>query len=145
MIRQDSTLCYKIRINSEDGTAQTMTTRMLLKWIATFASILWIAATIYQGFFAVDPTQFGFRSTEVEARMKSCGGSFQQRYDCKEEIIIAKGYDSFLLWVEKATLVLAPPLILGLFFNRTGREKPPKIEQNFEIRRPSSIAKRRVR
>lgn len=122
-----------------------MTTRSVLKWIASVASVIWIGATLYQEFLDIDPTEFGFRSAEVEARMKACGGSFQQRYECKEEIIIAKGHESFLVWVEKATFILAPPVILALLFNRNGREKFPLSEHDKVIGRTSSISKRRVR
>jgi hypothetical protein len=127
-------------------TAQTMNTRMVLKWIAIVASVIWIAVTFYQEFLDVDPDQYGFRSAEVEARMKSCGGSFQQRYDCKEAIIIAKGHDSFLLWVEKAALVLGPPLILAFLLNRTGQDKPHGSVHDHIARRPTTpLSKRRVR
>ncbi len=126
--------------------AQTMNGRMLLKWIALAACVIWIAVTFYQEFLDVDPDQYGFRSSEVESRMKACGGSFQQRYDCKEAIIIAKGHDSFLLWVEKSALVLGPPLILAFLLNRTGRGRPSGTLQDHIARRPTTpLSKRRVR
>jgi hypothetical protein len=125
--------------------AQAIDTRTVLKWIAVVASLIWISVTFYQEFLDVDPDQYGFRSADVEARMKSCGGSFQQRYECKEAIIIAKGHDSFLLWVEKATLVLAPPLVLAFLLNRTGRGKPAGSVHDHAVRRPTPVSKRRVR
>jgi hypothetical protein len=122
-----------------------MNTRSILKWIALIASAIWMSVTTYQEFLDVDPTQFGFRSSEVEAQMKGCGGSFQQRYDCKEEIIIAKGYESFLVWVEKSTFVLGPPLMLALVLGWSSRDKAPNPERSFDAKRPLSVAKRRVR
>jgi hypothetical protein len=126
--------------------AQTMTMRKLIKRIAIACSVLWIAATFYQQFLEADPGKFGFRASEVEARMKTCGGSFQQRYDCKEAIIIAKGHDSFLLWVEKAALVLAPPLLLAFLLTRTGEGRPHSSVHAYMVRRPTiPVSKRRVR
>lgn len=126
--------------------AQTMNTRMVLRGIAIAASVVWIAVTFYQEFLDVDPDQYGFRSADVETRMKSCGGSFQQRYDCKETIIIAKGHDSFLLWVEKAALVLGPPLILVFLLNRGGAGRPHGSVHEHMARRPTiPVSKRRVR
>ncbi|PKU25072.1 hypothetical protein [Telmatospirillum siberiense] len=126
--------------------AQTLNTRTVLKSTAIVASVIWISVTFYQEFLDVDPEDYGFHATEVEARMKGCGGSFQQRYDCKEAIIIAKGRESFLVWVKKTTLILAPPLLLAFLLNRTGRGRPHRSVRSHLVRRPTvPLDKRRVR
>jgi hypothetical protein len=125
--------------------AQAVKGRMMLKWLAAIVSVIWISVTFYQEFLDVDPDQFGFRSPEVAAQMKACNGTFQQRYDCKEAIIIAKGDDSFLLWVEKALLILAPPLIVVFLLNRGGRSKRPGSIHNHMVHRPPSVRNRRTR
>jgi hypothetical protein len=109
------------------------------------ASVIWIAITFYQEFLEVDPNQYGFRSTEVESRMKACSGTFQQRYDCKEAIIISKGYDSFKLWSEKVSLILGPPLLLFFLVNRAYRPDRPSKAKGHLVRRPPPVAKRRVK
>ncbi len=115
-----------------------------IRWVAVLASTVWICLTIYQEFIDVDPTQYGFKSAEVEARLKSCAGSFQQRYDCKEAVIIAKGHESFLIWIEKVALILGPPIIVAALLNRLGRESPAKEDDNY-TKLPPPVSKRRVR
>lgn len=127
--------------------AQTVNRRRtVLKWIAGLASIIWIALTFYQEFLDVDPNQYGFRSPDVEARMKTCNGSFQQRYDCKEAIIIAKGYASFLVWGEKTALILLPPLLLAFLISWSGRNRQHTSVRSHLARRPTiPLDRRRAR
>ncbi|MDR3438150.1 hypothetical protein [Telmatospirillum sp.] len=126
-------------------TVQTTNIRTMLRWFAMLACAIWMGATFYLEFLDVDPDQFGFRSSDVESQMKSCGGSFQQRYDCKEAIIIAKGYDSFLIWTEKVCLILVPPVLVVYLLNRGRREKPRSGLRTRLARVPRSVARRRVR
>lgn len=114
--------------------ASSMRTR--LKQLAVAASALWVAMTIYQEFFDVDPDQFGFKSPEVEAQMSSCGGTFKQRYDCKEAAILAKGRDSFLIWMWKVTIILGPPIALVVLFQLAERGRRPEDEQEVRRHRP---------
>lgn len=116
-----------------------------MRGFAMAASIVWMAATFYLSFLDVDPDQFGFRSDDVESQMKTCGGSFQQRYDCKEAIIISKGHDSFLLWAEKGCLILVPPVLLMALVNHGGRRHRRSSVRARLVRLPPSVAKRRVR
>ena len=122
--------------------------RTKLRWIAMAVSALWISYTLYSEFFAVDPTQYGFKSPEIEQDMKSCTGDFQTRYKCKESLIIDKGHESFIIWMGKMGLIFGPPLALfGALRlmsrnpndddddNNVGSGPPP----------PPSISSRRVR
>jgi hypothetical protein len=81
-------------------------------------SALWIIVSMYVAFFDVDPDQYGFKSPEVDAGMESCGGSFKQRYHCKESLILTKHRQSFVLWIEKVAIILGPPLLLGFLIRR---------------------------
>lgn len=125
---------------------QSGTGRSTLKWIAVTASIIWMSLTFYQEFLDADPDQYGFRSADVETQMKACGGTFQQRYDCKEAIIIAKGHASFLIWTQKTALILLPPIILALLVGRMGRQRPHDPLRSHLASRPTTpLQKRRMR
>ena len=123
---------------------QGLDMRTVVRWIAVAASTAWITLTIYQEFIDVDPTQYGFKSAEVDTRLKSCSGTFQQRYDCKEAVIIAKGHRSFAIWAEKVALILGPPLIVGMLLNRLGQERSSK-DADYYTKPPPPVTKRRVR
>lgn len=116
-----------------------------LKWAGTVASILWITFSIYTAFFDVDPDQYGFKSPEVEARMQACGGTYKQRYECKEQAILAKHRKSFMLWMEKVVVIIAPPLLLAYLIRRAGRQMATEEEDPYAPRPQRPLKKRRMK
>ena len=114
-----------------------------LKWAGTTASILWIVFSIYTAFFDVDPDQYGFKSPEVEARMQSCGGTYKQRYECKEQVILAKHRKSFVLWMEKVVVIIGPPILLAFLIRRATREMPGENQDDYTPRPSRPLKKRR--
>ncbi len=115
-----------------------------MKWVGLIATVLWMSVTIYVAFIDVDPDQFGFKSSEVEARMRTCGGTFQQRYDCKEAIILAKQHDSFLLWLKNVAWIIGPPMALAILFRLLNRDRG-RTDSDYFARPPTPVSKRRVR
>lgn len=87
--------------------------RTRLKWLVSGGSFLWIAlagwlawSTLPQG--AVEH----HGSSSVKDRMATeCTGSYRDRYECKEAIIIESGRDSFFSLGGRFLLVILPPLI----------------------------------
>jgi hypothetical protein len=104
-----------------------------------------MGVTVYSQFFDVDPNQYGFRSPEIEQKMKNCAGSYEQRYKCKEALIIEKGHDSFLIWISKMALVFGPPSILWALIRVAMRQREGQETDSFDTPPPSSIKKRKVR
>ncbi|HVI49863.1 MAG TPA: hypothetical protein VM661_01490 [Candidatus Sulfotelmatobacter sp.] len=119
--------------------------RTVLNWVATAVCALWMGVTVYSQFFDVDPNQYGFRSPEIEQKMKNCSGSFEQRYKCKEALIIEKGHDSFLIWISKMALVFGPPAILLALVRVAVRQRENDDIDTFNPPPPASIKKRKVR
>ena len=97
--------------------------RALTRSCVVVASTLWIAATVYEEFFDVDPSLYGFENPEMETRLRTCTGTFLERYRCKEDIIIEKGHHDFLIWVVKVALVFGPP---GVLFGLLRLTRPAK-------------------
>lgn len=100
------------------------------KWnlsrVAMAACVLWMGAAVYFQFFSVDPDQYGFRSPEVERQIQNCGGSFEQRYKCKDTLIIQKERGSFMIWVLKMVLVFGPPAALLALVRFAGARWPER-------------------
>lgn len=119
--------------------------RTILNWVATAVCALWMGVTVYSQFFDVDPDQYSFRSPELEQKMKNCSGSFEQRYKCKNDLIIEKGRDSFLIWLSKMALVFGPPAILWSLIGVATRQREKGRIDEFSPPPPSSIKKRKVR
>lgn len=118
--------------------------RQVAKWIAMTASTVWVCAMIYQMFLTIDPDDYGFLAPDVQQQMDNCGGTFQQRYDCKEAIIIAKGHRSFMIWMGKVALILGPPMALAAAASFATRRRINDMPDTFEPP-PVSIARHRVR
>ena len=139
-------MCYNSRANSWIGEQglDKWDYRVVLNWVATAVCALWMGVTVYSQFFDVDPNQYGFRSPEIEQRMKNCSGSFEQRYKCKEALIIEKGHDSFLIWISKMALVFGPPAILLALVRVAVRQREGSEVDSFNPP-PSSIRKRKIR
>lgn len=89
----------------------TRAERNRLKTMVTVGGILWMAlvgwlmwATLPQG--AVET----HGSDQMKDRMSLCSGSFRDRYDCKEQIIIESGRDAFYALSLRFLLVIVPPM-----------------------------------
>jgi len=119
--------------------------RTVLNWVTTTVCALWMGVTVYSQFFDVDPSQYGFRSPELEQKMKNCSGSFEQRYKCKEALIIEKNNDSFLIWISKMALVFGPPAIVLALVRVAIRQREGDPVDEFTPPPPVSIKKRKVR
>ncbi len=64
-------------------------------------------------------------SPQVQDRLRDeCAGSFQQRYQCKESIIVAVGRDTFANLALRLALVVAGPLAGAVFYHTRCRPDP---------------------
>lgn len=62
-------------------------------------------------------------SSQVQARMDACAGTFAERYACKEKIIIEGGRETFYLTALRFLLVVVPPLAGSIWLSsRLNRE-----------------------
>jgi hypothetical protein len=115
----------------------------LPRWLVVTASLLWLAVILAGELTAVDPTQLGLRSPDVEAGMQACtSADMHQRYDCKERVILSNQRSTFVKAIGLGLLLFGPPVALWLLSDRLGRMDPRNYRQD---RRPSPIAKWRVR
>lgn len=123
------------------------TFRKKARMVIVTVSTLWMAATVYTEFFIVLPGTYGYDTPEMQDRLSACTGTFLERYRCKDLVIIQKGRDDFLIWLEKVALVFGPPAVLfGLL--RIGRPKLPGGDDYADTDLPpppTDIARWRVR
>ncbi len=112
-----------------------MRTASLLRILVLVASALWAAITIYQEFIDVDASQYGITSPEAKQRMENCTGNYQQRSACKEQILDEEQRSEFIPYLQKAAIVMVPPIALWYLVSRATRERAPKPEQPSAPRR----------
>ncbi len=96
----------------------TRAERNRLKVRVTAASIVWMLlagwlmwVTLPEG--AVET----HASDPLKDRMSLCSGSFRDRYDCKEQLIIQSGRDAFYTLSLRFLLVIVPPMIGTLWLS----------------------------
>lgn len=107
----------------------TRAQRTRLKWAVTVSSLLWMVligwlmvTTLPQS--AVE----NHGSSAVKDRMSDCAGSFRDRYDCKEQIIIESGRDTFAIVFGRFLLVFLPPLLITGWMSSYLRKHPAQVE-----------------
>ena len=85
--------------------------RTRLIWSVRIGSLSWMAVAGYLLFVPFGTEVAHHNSPEVKDRMASeCLGSFKDRYDCKEAIIVRSGQETFIAMAWRFLLVIVPPL-----------------------------------
>ena len=100
--------------------------RARIKHRLIVASIVWMAVAGVVLFLILPPGPVQtMNSPEVQDRMRDeCAGSFEQRYQCKENIIVQAGRETFANLALRLGLVLAAPLLAAGFFHTRCRPDP---------------------
>lgn len=109
----------------------TRAERTRLKWAVSGGSGLWLLlvgwlmlATLPQG--AVE----NHGSDQTKDRMSLCAGSFRERYECKEQIIIESGRETFYVLALRFLLVIVPPLAGTLWLSSYLARQPLVSEEH---------------
>lgn len=104
---------------------------------------MWMALFVYTDFIDTNPALNSFDAPDVREQMQACNGNYQQRYECKESIIIAKNQGEFLIWLKEVAVIMGPPLVLWWLVQKATaqRQKAPQAPQR---RRPATAPARPV-
>ncbi|CCG41638.1 hypothetical protein [Magnetospirillum molischianum] len=74
---------------------------------------VWICWAVWTQFLTMPNGEVeNHSSLSVKERMSDCAGNFQQRYDCKNSIVIETDRMTFLNMVGRIVIVVLPPLLL---------------------------------
>ncbi|MEO5375044.1 MAG: hypothetical protein H7840_12300 [Alphaproteobacteria bacterium] len=92
-------------------------TRTVAKWAVTSASFLWIAIVGWLQITAMFGTDMQTHSSDqVQQRLSDCSGTFRQRYECKEAIVLGVQRSSAWLVLARLLLIIGPPLGAAVAF-----------------------------
>jgi len=85
---------------------------------------LWMAWALWSQFLSIPTGEVeNHSSLSVKERMSDCAGTFQQRYDCKNNIVIETDRTTFLNMVGRIIIVVLPPLLLIGALNLSSRRR----------------------
>ena len=94
-----------------------MKAELILRWFLIVLGVLWLGAGTWYEFLRYEEG-FEFREQMREERfqqkIKDCRGSFSARYECKNAAIRKNQLETFKIWVEKLSVVCAPPVVVFL-------------------------------
>lgn len=108
-------------------------TRALAKWIVGGVCLLWMALAGWLQFSDLSENEIQTHaSTAVKERMRDCEGTFQQRYECKEAIVIQSSRETFYTVTIRIIIVALPPILLGVAFPFMFPRRRPVIHRQVE-------------
>jgi hypothetical protein len=107
----------------------TKTKRAALVWSVTAGCLLWMALVGWLLFALLPPGAIEHHgSTTVKDRMATqCQGSFRDRYECKEAIIVETGRDTFWTLASRFLAVVVPPMLLSAWLSSYLRRNPVRV------------------
>lgn len=118
--------------------------RKRLKWAVSGGGVLWMLlvgwlmwVTLPEGAVATHS------SDQLRDRMSLCSGSFRDRYDCKEQLIIESGRDAFYMLALRFLLVIVPPMV-GTFWLSSYLARQPLMQDEEHHHASSSDWKTRA-
>ena len=108
--------------------------RNRLVWIVSAASLLWMAAAGFILFVVMDPELAHHSSSTVKDRMAAeCFGTFRDRYECKEAIIVQSGRDTFWAMAWRFALTIVPPILASFWLSSYLRKHPVQMVEHRHV------------
>jgi hypothetical protein len=117
------------------------------RWAAGAACLLWIGWAVWDQFLTLPPDEVANHSSGlVQDRMLDCSGTFRQRYECKNAIIIENDRSNFFAMAGRIAIVVVPPLLLlgGLRLAGRGRADDGPAEEYTQARPQRRYHRRRT-
>ncbi len=94
------------------------------KWMVTVVSLAWMAWAGWDQFGNISENDVeNHSSSAVQERMRDCSGTFKQRYECKENIVIQSGRSTFSALLGRLAIVVVPPIILATALHMATRRR----------------------
>lgn len=108
----------------------TKSGRKWAKLLLTTTCFAWVGVAGWAMFSDLPDDSVQTHNSEiVKGRMKECDGTFKQRYECKEAIVIDAGRKTFWSLTERLLIVTLPAIFAGIgggiIIRRIPEDRPP--------------------
>lgn len=108
--------------------------RTRLVWTVSIGSLLWMVAAGIILFGLMNAEVANHSSAVVKDRMAAeCLGSFKDRYDCKEAIIVQSGRDTFWSMAWRFLTVVTPALTASFWLSSYLRKHPVQLSGTHHV------------
>lgn len=82
--------------------------------MVAMVSLVWMAWAGWDQFANLpEGTVENHSSAAVQERLRDCSGTFKQRYECKNAIVINTDRNSFFNMLGRIAIVVVPPMLLA--------------------------------
>lgn len=82
--------------------------------MVTVVSLAWMAWAGWDQFANLPAGTVENHSSEtVKERLRDCSGTFKQRYECKNQVVIDTDRNSFFNMLGRIAIVVVPPMLLA--------------------------------
>lgn len=94
------------------------------KWTVTVISLIWMGWAGWNQFGNISESDVeNHSSSSVQERLKDCSGTFKQRYECKESIVIKSTNSTFYAMFGRLSIVVVPPILLAAAYHMMTRRR----------------------
>jgi hypothetical protein len=111
-----------------------------MKWLVLAISILWAAVVVDQAL--IEPDQSQGDTSVVDVGKNCTSEDMHQRYECREQAILATQRSKFVRYIGLGFLIFGPPIGLWMVMSRLSSASVTNLRPD---RRPPNISKWRVR
>lgn len=110
----------------------TKAKRNFLVWSVTVSCIAWMAVVGWTLFVLMPASVEHHSSAAVKDKMATqCQGSFRDRYECKEAIIVESGRDTFWTLAGRFLAVVVPPMLLSGWLSSYLKRNPIRVQHRY--------------
>jgi hypothetical protein len=96
--------------------------RKLGDMLVTLACLAWLGVSGYMLFGDMPAEIFdNHNSKTMQERMRACEGSFQKRFDCKQQLLLSGERWGFAIALDRILLMIAPPITAWIVWSAMKR------------------------
>jgi len=92
--------------------------------VVTLLCLIWLGVTGWMFVRDMPPEIFdNHTSKAMQERMRSCEGSFEKRFDCKQQMLLSGERWGFAVALDRLMLICAPPIAAWIVWSAMKRRE----------------------
>lgn len=92
--------------------------------VVTLVCLIWLGVTGWMFVRDMPPEIFdNHTSKAMQERMRSCEGSFEKRFDCKQQMLLSGERWGFAVALDRLMLICAPPIAAWIVWSAMKRRE----------------------
>ena len=109
------------RAELEEKTKLKAKKRGTIRWTLISVTLVWVILAGLDQFLELGTIEFNVgmqqQNEVLQQRLRNCRGTFKERYECKSQILVGSGQQSFYFWITKFGVTFGPALLIYITYN----------------------------